>query len=193
MIEKAFGKTPVENYGMAEGVANISQHEDGVLKVDEDYSATEFIPTEDSNIFKIIGTNFSNLATPLIRYNTNDLASLSKGTSHTDNKKGRFVESIDGRDEDYIMLNDGSKIGRLDHIFKDHINIKMAQLQQSLPGEIVVYIVPSRRYTSKDEDRLLTDFNKYLGDRVTITIIRKKTIERSGSGKIQFIVSKITN
>ncbi|MFG0331818.1 MAG: hypothetical protein ACF8TS_00525, partial [Maioricimonas sp. JB049] len=46
IVKRAFGVEPIEHYGMAEGVANISQCPHGGLHVDEDYSAVEFLPGE---------------------------------------------------------------------------------------------------------------------------------------------------
>ena len=40
------------------------------------------------------------------------------------------VFKIDGRSEDYLLLNDGSKVGRLDQIFKDLVDIVEAQFIQ---------------------------------------------------------------
>ena len=43
-IEKAFGVIPIQHYGQAEAVANISECPNRNLHVDEDFSYVEFIP-----------------------------------------------------------------------------------------------------------------------------------------------------
>ena len=74
LISRVF-KVPIRtHYGLAEGVANISQLPDGSFKVDDDFCYVEFIPTSDPERFRIIGTNFSNVAFPLLRYDTGDIA-----------------------------------------------------------------------------------------------------------------------
>ena len=74
-IERAFGVRPRQHYGMAEAVANISECEQGSLHVDEDFAAVEFIPV-GGNQFRVVGTNFTNPATPLIRYDLLDLVTI---------------------------------------------------------------------------------------------------------------------
>ncbi len=75
VIEQAFGVKPVQNYGMAEAVANFSEFRDERLYVDEDFAAVEFVKNEGGG-YKVVGTNFSNLATPLVRYEVGDLVEL---------------------------------------------------------------------------------------------------------------------
>ena len=70
MIERAFGVKPIQHYGLAEGVANVSECELGSLHVDEDFAAVEFLPLEQTALYRIVGTDFSNPAMPLIRYDS---------------------------------------------------------------------------------------------------------------------------
>ncbi|MFZ2955852.1 MAG: hypothetical protein WA705_03010 [Candidatus Ozemobacteraceae bacterium] len=81
LIEKAFGCRPRQHYGISEGVANFSECECGRIHVDEDYAAVEFIPQPDGPGMKIVGVNFTNQTTPLIRYDTNDIGILSNEVS----------------------------------------------------------------------------------------------------------------
>jgi len=129
LIERAFGVRPRQHYGLAEGVANISECEYGKLHVDEDFSAVEFIPDSNGLGYRVIGTNFANLAMPFLRYDTQDLVTLSNEICPC-GRPGRLVASIDGRQEDYVVLRNGARLGRMDHIFKDMVNIREAQIYQ---------------------------------------------------------------
>src|SRR3990172_4442535 len=60
-IEQAFGVIPIQHYGQAEAVANISECPKANMHVDEDFSYVEFIPIEKDK-YKIIGSNFTNQA-----------------------------------------------------------------------------------------------------------------------------------
>ena len=124
-ISKAFRCNVFEHYGLAEGVVNISQSADGKLIVDEDYSICEFLDHK-LGAKKIIGTNLHNYHLPFLRYDTGDLLDLTGQR----NLLGREVKSIIGRVEDEITLKDGTKVGRLDHFFKDQCNIYEAQIIQ---------------------------------------------------------------
>jgi phenylacetate-CoA ligase len=138
-IKKAFGCEVRQHYGLAEGVANISECRFGTLHVDEDYSFVEFLPVAGTAASKIVGTNFTNLAFPLLRYDTGDLAfGVRDGGRCPCGREGRTVDRIDGRIEDYIVLKDGTKVGRLDHILKDMVAVREAQFVQRIPGKLVL-------------------------------------------------------
>jgi phenylacetate-CoA ligase len=190
LIERAFGVKPRQHYGMAEAVANISECERGVLHVDEDFAGVEFLSGTDGKGLKIVGTNFSNRATPLLRYEMGDMATMSdRGCSC--GRPGRVVAGIDGRLEDYIVLKNGTKLGRLDHLFKDMINIREAQIRQRSRSELLIRIVPGDRYTDADERTLLRETRLRVGENVEIEIERVEKIERTANGKLRFVVSEV--
>ena len=190
LIERAFGTRPIQNYGMAEAVANASQCEDGLLHVDEDFAAVEFVPNPDGLGYKVVGTNFTNMAMPLIRYDTQDVVTLSD-TTCVCGRPGRVVTGVDGRLEDYIVLKNGAHIGRMDHIFKDMLNIREAQVFQDTPGEIVIRIVRGQCYTDADEQSLLRETRKRIGEDCGILINYTDELERSSTGKLRFVVSNL--
>lgn len=185
IIEEAFGCKVFQHYGLAEGVANFSQNRSGKIIVDEDFSATEFI-FMDGN-YRIIGTNLSNYAMPLIRYDTKDTATLSK----IHNSSGRIIESIDGRSEDYITLPNGIKVGKLDHAFKDTINFREVQLYQKKDYSINILVVKKNINHKKDEELAYKMLRDSLGDDINIEFRYVNKIERTKGGKIKFVVSEI--
>lgn len=60
-----------------------------------------------------------------------------------------------GRLEDYFILKNGAKIGRLDHIFKDLIMVREAQIYQEYSGKIEMRIVKREEYSDKDEKKTI--------------------------------------
>lgn len=102
-ISRAFGTPPKQHYGMAEAVANISQCDQGSLHVDEDFAAVEFVLNSDGVTHRIIGTNLSNPATPLLRYEIKDRVELAEGRCAC-GRPGRLINSIEGRQDDYVIL-----------------------------------------------------------------------------------------
>lgn len=191
-IGQAFGAQVAEHYGQAESVANISQCEAGSLHVDEDYSLVEFEPLSGlPGSYRIIGTNWVNPAFPLIRYDTGDVATLEEGRICPCGRTGRLVSAIDGRVEDYLTLPDGTRIGRLDHIFKDCVNIREAQIFQARDGRIVFRIVKGDNYGAGDEARLESEVRKRIGDAVDFDIDYCDEIARTATGKFRFVVSEM--
>ena len=193
-IERAFGARITEHYGQAETVANISECENGSLHEDEDFSLVDF---EEMNKapgrYRIIGTNWVNHAFPLFRYDTGDLATMGSGVSCSCGQNGRIVSQIDGRMEDYLVLPNGAKIGRLDHIFKDCVNIREAQIHQARDGCITFHIVRGKEYKEADERLLENEVRKRLGADVSFNIKYPDEIAKTASGKLRLVVSDLVN
>jgi phenylacetate-CoA ligase len=189
IIRKMFPNAVLrQHYGLSEGVANISEDIYGNLIVDDDFCYVEFIPisTENQNMCKIIGTGFCNEAFPLIRYDTGDIAEIT----YLPNGSIKIV-SIDGRKEDFIHLPNGVKLGRLDHIFKNLISIKEAQIRQYDLYHIDFNVVRGSTYDEKDEDKLWKEIRMRIDESVTVKINYMEKIERTKAGKLRFVISDI--
>ncbi len=187
LIERGFGVRPRQHYGMAEAIANFSECELGSLHVDEDFAAVEFLPGSDGLSATIVGTNLSNRATPLIRYEVGDFATLALGCPC--GRPGRVVATVDGRKEDYVELSDGSCVGRLDHIFKDLVQIREAQVVQHERGRLTIRVVRAPSYSEDDERRLLREAAQRLGARTEVRVEYWDSLPRTGSGKLRLVVS----
>lgn len=189
VIADAFNAPVVQHYGQAEGVANFSECPMGRLHVDEDYAGVEFIPLEgDPSLFRVVGTNWHNHAFPLLRYDTGDLIELEPEGDCSCGRPGRLVKVIDGRREDYLQLSNGVQIGRLDHVFKDMVNVREAQIAQRSDCRITIRIVKGSCYTLGDEELLLREFRKRVGNEANITIEYVPHIARTKSGKLRLVV-----
>ena len=190
-IEKAFNTKVVELYGQSEGVAIISECASRQLHVDEDYSCVEFISIEGSkNEYKIVGTNWHNKAFPLFRYDTGDVVTIDDKVKCTCSLSGRIVCSIDGREEDYIVLENGVKVGRLDHPFKDMVNVREAQIIQKKDYTVLVRIVKGENYADRDEKGLIKELRKRIGKDVIINLEYVEKIWRTKTGKLRFVVKE---
>jgi phenylacetate-CoA ligase len=189
VIQKAFGVRPVQHYGMAEAVANISECELGSLHVDEDFAAVEFVEDQLGRS-RVIGTNFSNLATPLLRYDAQDVVWTTDRRCQC-GRPGRIVDSIDGRLEDYIVLKNGARLGRLDHIFKDMIHVREAQIVQRASGTLDVLIVRGQKYGDADAQLLSREFAQRVGKDTEFKIEYVDELRRTSAGKLRFVASEI--
>ena len=188
-IAKAFGFAARQHYGMSEAVANISECEQGVLHVDEDFAAVEFIPNGFGG-YRIVGTNLSNMATPLLRYDVRDDVQL-RAQPCSCGRPGRTVATLDGRREDYVVLANGTCLGRLDHVFKDLAHIREAQIYQIRPGAITIRVVRNQSYSVDDERALVHSAKEKVGADIQITIEYRDCLERSRTGKLRFVISEI--
>jgi phenylacetate-CoA ligase len=190
LIERAFGVRPRQHYGMAEGAANASECPRGRLHVDEDFAFVEFVPDDHGTGCRIIGTNVSNRAFPLIRYDVGDIAQVSAVACDC-GRPGRIIDRIDGRREDYVVLPSGAMVGRLDHIFKDQIRVREAQIYQPDLTRIVLRLACASDFTSRDEQALLAAARIWLGSGLRIEVQHVEAVPRTASGKLRFVVSDV--
>lgn len=189
IIEEVFNAPVRQHYGMAEGVANISEHPDGSLIPDQDFCLMEFIPVDldDPSLCKIIGTNYNNTAFPLIRYDTGDLAQIEWQPDGSPK-----IIAIDGRQEDFITLPNGVKLGRLDHIFKDIVHVEEAQILQNEDYSLILKIVKGKLYDDTDTSTLLLkEVRKRIGYEIQVNIEYVNRINRTNTGKLRFVISKV--
>jgi phenylacetate-CoA ligase len=176
---------------MAEGAANASECPEGRLHVDEDFAFVEFVPVDRQSGYRVVGTNMANRAFPLVRYDVGDIAQVSGRTCGC-GRPGRIIDAIDGRREDYVLLPNGAMVGRLDHIFKDQVRVREAQIYQPDLTRVVLRLVSADDFTSRDEQVLLTSARTWLGTSLRIEVEHLTSLPRTSSGKLRFVVSDVT-
>lgn len=189
-IEQAFGVPPVQHYGAAEAVANVSECERGSLHVDEDFAYVELVDRGDGSA-DVVGTALSNPATVLLRYAVGDTAAPVEGPCSC-GRWGRLVSDVDGRAEDYVVLPDGRSIGRLDHAFKDLTSVREAQIRQRSRDAITVAVVPCETWKGDCEERLLRELRRRLGEAIDIRVDLTDELPRTSTGKLRFVVSDVS-
>jgi phenylacetate-CoA ligase len=93
--------------------------------------------------------------------------------------------------EDSLVLIDGSRVGRLDHIFKDLVFVDKAQLVQSEVGKCSVYVILDGELLNSHINQIKESFYAFVGDRLTITVEKLSSINKTKSGKHRFVVSRL--
>ncbi len=91
--------------------------------------------------------------------------------------------AIDGRKEDYVVLRNGARVGRMDHIFKDMVAVREAQIVQNEPGALIVRLVRAPQYTAADEARLRSEFASRLGQDARVEFRVRRIDSENGLGK----------
>lgn len=174
-IEKEFNCKICDWYGNAERTIAL-QKEDLFYEEPYLYSINEF----ESDY--VITTNLINDSFPLIRYKVDDSFILQ------DSK----IKTVLGRNDDFIILKDGTKIGRIDHIFKGLHGIKFAQIIQNKINEIDINIVIDN-FEVFNLDVLKKKIKERLGEEIiyTINYISEKEIIYMNSGKFKMVVNNV--
>lgn len=189
-IRSAFGIAPVQHYGLAEGVANISECDLGELHVDEDFAYVEFVPRPSSGLMQILGTNFGNDGMVLLRYATNDIASPDAPPCGC-GRWGRTVVSLDGRADDSIVLPDGRMVGTLEDAFRDIAGIAEAQITQASNGALQVRYIKASAARHEVERHIEQNMRRFVGHEIAISVTPVATIPRTSAGKTRLVVSEL--
>jgi phenylacetate-CoA ligase len=101
-----------------------------------------------------------------------------------------FLE-VDGRIEDYVMTPDGRLVGRLDHIFKEQLDVAEAQVLQEEKDALEVLIVPRQSYDERSEQGLMREFRSRLGEEIEIAFRYVEAIPREPNGKFRAVKSEV--
>ena len=192
IIEQMFSCKVFDWYGLFERVAAIGTCEQGNYHIIEDYGYTELIE-QNNGLKEIVSTGFNNRFMPLIRYKTGDLVKLS-GTGKDKCYCGRhfrLVESVVGRMDDSIMLPDGRIIPQFDFVFYGDIAILEGQIYQYADYTIEIRVVPDKKFSSKDEDKLINKARDRVGRDISIKVVCIKKIPRTRNGKLQVVISEL--
>ncbi len=193
-INAVFGCPVRQLYGLVEGVANIFECEKGTLHIDETYSYVELIPVDNGNEneYKIVGTSYHNPAFPLVRYDTGDTCILYEHKfACSCGRKSRIIKEILGREEDYLILSDGTKIGRLSPLFKSSLNIKEAQIYQNKPGMAEFRIVKNEKFGAMDEEELIRQIKEKLGNEFNYEMVYCDKLPKTAKGKLRLVINEI--
>jgi phenylacetate-CoA ligase len=127
---------------------------------------------------------------PLIRYRIGDRAVQAEGTCRC-GRTGPLLNAITGRVEDVVLTPDGRSVGRLDHVFKDTVGVREAQIVQATPNLLLVRVVPRGAFGPVDESQIRRELNFRTGGTMKIEIIRVDGLQRTASGKLPFVISAL--
>ena len=138
----------------------------------------------------IITTSLINDCFPLIRYKVNDLIVPRSGYSASSITEPK-IERLEGRTESYVITKNGTIVGRLNFLFKDIDNIRLAQIVQKESGKITINIVPEGEWSCDQSGKIM----KYVDERIgldqidcTINIVTDADIIYTSRNKFNQVV-----
>lgn len=184
------------SFGQIEHVALMCQCPRGGLHICSEYGLAEILrrdgsPAGPGEEGRIVATGLHNMAFPLLRYDTSDLAVPSAHPCEC----GRtlpLVESITGRIDDRIRRPDGKWISGFAMTFKLLKGIRKAQLVQNRPDELEVHIVPGAGYGVEIGNEIRDKLARRLGPGMTISLHCADSIPFPTSGKYKFVVNRLS-
>lgn len=147
-------------------------------------------PVPPGKLGELVVTDLTNPLMPLIRYRTGDMGVWAPDTCscgwHTP-----ALERIEGRRDDVVILPDGRRIGRLDHVLKGARGIVEAQLVQETSVRFVMYVVPGPGYSPDVERSLAHEMELRLGSGLDISVTVVDKLQKTRSGKLRSVVSLV--
>jgi phenylacetate-CoA ligase len=194
IIESAFKAKISNHYGLAEQIVmfgDCEKHE-GLHNYDE-YGYLELIDTEDENIKKIIGTNLNNLAMPLIRYDTGDLAEVSE-QSCSCGRSSQVIKNVIGRHDSQIVTPEGNKIPSVNfYTMFEYYPVESWQMIQHTIDKVEVILQGDNLENKKDELylKLKEDLSFRLPQSISFEMSIHKSFYKVGEGKKNPFISLV--
>jgi len=192
-IEAAFGAPIRDRYGVSEFAVSMTQCEQGRLHVDMEFCIVELEVTEETDEYErgpLLITGLAHDATPMFRYRIGDVGTRAKHPCACGREGDSFLE-VDGRIEDYVLTPDGRLVGRMDHVFKEQLQVAEAQILQRDTSEIEVLIVPRDDYSEASERSVIRQIRSRLGSEIGIRIRLVSAIAREPNGKFRAVKSRV--
>jgi phenylacetate-CoA ligase len=192
-IEEAFNAPILDRYGVSEFAVSMTQCEAGRLHVDMEFGIVEVETTEEteeSETGPLLITGLAHDATPLFRYRIGDVGTRAKKPCSCGRASDSFFE-VDGRIEDYVLTPDGRLVGRMDHVFKEQLQVAEAQILQRDQSEIEVVIVPRDDYNESSERRVIREIRSRLGPEIGVRVRLVNSIAREPNGKFRAVKSEV--
>jgi phenylacetate-CoA ligase len=184
-IEKTLNARIYDRYSTAERTILLHECQYGNYHAAPKYGISEFLNRG------VITTGFINRAFPLIRYQIDD--SFRFMDKPCECGKGVGIASIEGRVDDVVMLEDGTRIGRLGVAFQGIPHLRYAQIIQDNTSVINVNVVTAPQFKEADQHLLEKKLRQRLNESLHIKFnkVDEQDIIKTHSGKFKLVVSKI--
>lgn len=186
LIEEQLGTEVYDLYGMTEQTISLMEAKDHEGYYESPgYSINEYL--EDGEIC----TSLINRSFPMIRYRSNDIIELNEVSAPCSQA---VVKRIEGRKEDFIYCKDGTRIMRLDFLFKRVQHVKVSQLIQNKDGSLHICIVPEVGFNENDKEQIGTNLENRIGRGnidYCIKLISENEIRYTSRGKFKYIINRM--
>ena len=190
IVQQAFGAPVLSRYGTRE-LGNLA-HEclSGGMHIAEDFYLVEVLdgndrPCTPGQEGRLIITDLTNRAFPLIRYEVGDMGSLA----HADHQCAcglplRCILQITGRAGDQLELLDGRRItpGFFPHLLKEVSCIEQYKIIQDKPDHIRILLRSERELNDSEQSFLARQLERHMPG-MQYTIERHDVLPVSPSGK----------
>jgi phenylacetate-CoA ligase len=197
-MEQAFGCAVRDTYGMAETIVGASECDHGSLHLWPEAGIMEILkddaeePSSPGSPGRVVATGLLNDDMPLVRYKVGDRATLD--LSAIPCACGRSLPrlaSVEGRLDDVVVTPDGTRVGRLDPVFKADLAVREAQIVQERVDLLRVRVVPAPGWRKCDREVIVKRLQDRVGRRMNVVVEEVPVLERTAAGKLRAVVSRL--
>lgn len=184
-IEKILSARIFDRYSTAERTILLHECDYGNYHKAPKYGYVEFLERG------VITTGFINKAFPLIKYRIDDSFRFMDKPCACG--RGIGIAAIEGRVDDVVLLEDGTRIGRLGVAFQGIPCLRYAQIIQEEKTAIKVNVVATPAFRKADQDLLEKKLRQRLNNSIVINFNRvdESEIIKTSSGKFKLVISKV--
>jgi phenylacetate-CoA ligase len=200
LLERAYNATVLDYYGMSERLVFASSIGADGYYFNPAYGRVELLEVDGSEAppgyraLEIIATGYWNDAMPLVRYRSDDRVIVPDHYSAQDLEDVCLgllpVQSIQGRDKEYIVSPDGQVIVGLNTVTHGIKGLLRMQVVQEVNGDSVVRVVIDPRIGRIDEARLMHNIYQWAPPTMRFTFQVVDQIERLPSGKTPVVIRR---
>ncbi len=190
-VETFFACPCYDSYGQCEAVCMAMECEYRRMHVIAGAGIVEVLrkdgsPCDPGEVGEIVATGLLNDVMPLIRYRMGDYAAWAEEQVCGCGNTQPILTHLEGRMDDYLVLRDGRRIGRL-AAFKRSPTIHSAQLLQDSPDHAYLLVRPGVDYQLRDALAVCDDIREKIG-RFNLDVVEVPEIPKTARGKIALVV-----
>jgi phenylacetate-CoA ligase len=198
LIEEALSTKVFDNYGCPEaGVMTFECSEHDGYHYNMESAYVEVVDPDASGAGRLISTNLTNFAFPIVRYDTGDIGRIERGGLCRCGRSHDKVSALLGRQRDILTLSSGRMIhGAFFNHFPGFYNyriIERYQIIQTQLDHLEVHVQLQAGYTIDDILSLAHEIEIALDGMVTVTLIQNEFRESSLSKKHRTVISDVQN
>lgn len=192
-IQKAFGVEPYSRYSTEElGVLGNNYGNGSKMLINQVNFLVEILdednqPVQEGEVGKIVVTDFNSHVTPLIRYDTGDLARVSKY------KEGLVyqIDNLEGRKIEVIYTTNGTPLTpfTINSVMRTYEDVLQFQFIQHTKDEYELKVLPIDINEHQYYEEAIYRFKELLGDNAKVRLSIVSEIETLKSGKRPYIIN----
>lgn len=195
--ERLFGACVADYYGQAERVSFAYALKASSYHFMPAYGRVELQPivAESGGRFRVVATNLRNTAQPLLRYDTGDIVISADGLDADGAAEvalgTKSFLRIEGRESDYLIAPDGSRLIGMNHIPRSIGGLLQMQIRQTDPDRVLVLAVAAQPADEMLKGEIAAKLAERLPETMVVEIRFCEAIARDKSGKMPLVVREV--